>query len=102
MARLRAHSAASRTRRQGELPELEESSSSEVVFWDRGPRAPPTHQPQPDPDANRGLEEQMALSPSLLSNHAGSRAGPVPQPVLVQQEKSRENLEATEFLQDEA
>jgi hypothetical protein len=61
------------TRRQGELPELAEISSSDVVFWGGGPRAPPTHQPQPDPDAYRDLEAQRALSPSLLSNHAGSR-----------------------------
>ena len=78
------------TRRQGELPELEEILSSDVVFWDGGPRAPPTLQPQPDPDAYRDLEAQRTLSPSLLSNHAGSRystgsrAGTVPQPVLVQ------------------
>ena len=68
-----------------ELPELADISSSDVAFWEVGPQAPPTHQQQPDPDANRDLEAQGALSPSLLSNHAGSRAGLVPGPVLVQQ-----------------
>ena len=34
------------TRRQGELPELAEISSSDVVFT-------PAHQPQLDPDTNR-------------------------------------------------
>ena len=76
MARLRAPPRQSGTRRQEELPELAEISSSDVVFS-------LTHQPQPDPDANRDLEAQRALSPSLLSNHAGSQAGPVPQPVSV-------------------
>ena len=73
MARLPAHSPASRTRRQRELLELAEITSSDVVFWDGGPRAPPTHQPQPDPDTNQDSEVREALSPSLSPNHTGSR-----------------------------
>jgi hypothetical protein len=73
MARLPAHSPASRTRRQRELLELAEITSSDVVFWDGGPRAPPTHQPQPDPDTNQDSEVREALSPSLSPNHTRSR-----------------------------
>jgi hypothetical protein len=45
MAQLPSRSGASRTRRQGELPELAEISSSGVVLWEG---------PQLDPERNGG------------------------------------------------
>jgi hypothetical protein len=78
MARLPAHSVAPRSRWQGELPELAEISSSDVVFWEGSSRAPPTHQPQLDPDVHRDPEGQP-------SDGTGSHTEWVPEPSLVQQ-----------------